>query len=33
MNARKIGILGVLGTLVASGTYVFVYLYLSLIHI
>ena len=27
MNARKIGLLGVLGTMVASGSYVFVYLY------
>jgi hypothetical protein len=27
MNARKIGILGVIGTMIASGAYVFVYLY------
>ena len=27
MNARKIGLLGALATLVASGAYVFVYLY------
>ena len=27
MNARKIGLIGALGTLIASGSYVFVYLY------